>query len=239
MKRQNIRKLIIILSMLFFPITIYYLSPYVIIMGAMEGIINGSFIVFMAMLLGGIFFGRIFCAYLCPAGGIMECATLVNNNNPKQGWRNSIKYVTWFLWIIGVIASFLLHKKEISVDFFYLTDHGISIANIYGYIIYYGIILLFFIPAIISGKRALCYYLCWMAPFMILGNKLGRLLHIRQLKLISEKDACTQCHACDRKCPMGLKVSEKVQTGKMYDTECILCGECIDACPKKVINYKL
>jgi ferredoxin-type protein NapH len=239
MKRQNFRKLIIIISMLLFPITIFYLSPYVIIMGAMEGIINGSFIVFMVMLLGGIFFGRIFCAYLCPAGGIMECTTLVNNNSPKQGWRNNIKYVTWSLWVIGVIASFLLHKKEISVDFFYLTDHGISIANIYGYIIYYGIIFLFFIPAIISGKRALCHYLCWMAPFMILGNKLGRILHIRQLRLTSEKEACTQCHACDRKCPMGLKVSEKVQAGKMYDTECILCGECIDVCPKKVIQYEL
>lgn len=239
MKRQNVRKLIIIVSMMLFPITIYYLSPYVIIMGAMEGIINGSFIVFAAMLVGGIFFGRIFCAYLCPSGGLMECTTLINNKNPKQGWRNNIKYITWSLWIIGVIASFLFRKKELKIDFFFLTDHGISIANIYGYIIYYGIILLFFIPAVIAGKRAICHYLCWMAPFMVIGNKLGRLLHIRQLRLVSDKSQCTQCHACDKKCPMGLKVSEKVQTGRMYDPECILCGECIDTCPKKVINYKI
>ena len=239
MKRQKIRKLIIIISMLLFPITIYYLSPYVIIQGALEGIINGSFIVFATMLVGSIFFGRIFCAYLCPAGGVMECTTLVNNNNPKQGWRNNIKYAIWFLWIIGVVLSFLNRKKAITVDFFYFTDHGISVANIYGYIIYYGIILLFFIPAIVMGKRSLCHYLCWMAPFMVIGSKLGQLLHIPQLQLTAKKDACTQCHACDRKCPMGLKVSEKVQTGKMIDTECILCGECIDTCPKKVISYKM
>lgn len=41
-----------------------------------------------------------------------------------------------------------------------------------------------------TSKRALCHYLCWMAPFMVLGNKLRRLLHVRQLRLTSEKEAC-------------------------------------------------
>lgn len=42
MKRQNIRKLILIISMLLFPVTIWYMSPYLIIQGAMEGIVTGS-----------------------------------------------------------------------------------------------------------------------------------------------------------------------------------------------------
>ena len=238
MKRQNVRKLVIIISMLLFPITIYYFSPYLIIQGASEGIITGSFIVFAAMLVGSMLFGRIFCAYLCPAGGIMECAALINNKNPKQGWKNNIKYVTWFLWIAGIITAFVFRKKEITVDFFYATNHGISIANIYAYIVYYGIVFLFFIPAVIAGKRTLCHYLCWMAPFMVIGTKAGRLLHLKQLRLTSNKELCTNCHACDRYCPMGLKVNDKVQEENLYDAECILCGECIDHCPKKVINYK-
>jgi len=68
MKRQNIRKLILISAMLMFPITIYYLSPYVIIQGAIEGIITGSFVVFLLMLISSVFLGRLFCGYLCPAG---------------------------------------------------------------------------------------------------------------------------------------------------------------------------
>lgn len=239
MKRQNVRKLVIISSLLLFPITIYYLSPYLIIQGAIEGVINGSFIVFSAMLIGSMFFGRIFCSYLCPVGGLSECATLINDKAPKQGWRSKIKYVVWILWIIGVIISFLFHQKTITVDFFYMTEYGISIANIYGYIVYYGIILLFFIPAVIAGKRALCHYFCWMAPFMIIGSKLGQLLHIKQLRLSAKKDNCIICHLCDKNCPMSLKVCEKVQNGKMDDSECILCGACIDNCPKKVISYKM
>ncbi|MBP1754187.1 MAG: 4Fe-4S binding domain/4Fe-4S dicluster [Firmicutes bacterium] len=239
MKRQNVRKLIIISSMLLFPITIYYFSPYVIIQGALEGVITGSFIVFCAMLLGGIFFGRLFCAYLCPAGGIQECATMIQEKAPKQGWKNYIKYVIWALWISGVIISFIFRSNEISVNFFYMTDHGISVANIYGYIVYYGIILLFFLPAVLVGKRTMCHYICWMAPFMVIGSKLGTLLHIKQLRLEGSKDKCVNCHACDKACPMSLKVSQKVQNGNMRDSECILCGACIDGCPKKAICYRM
>lgn len=68
MKRQNVRKLILIISMLLFPLTIWYMSPYLIIQGATEGIVTGSFIVFLLMLLGSIFFGRLFCGWICPMG---------------------------------------------------------------------------------------------------------------------------------------------------------------------------
>jgi polyferredoxin len=239
MKRQNTRKLFLISALLLFPITIYYFSPYVIIQGALEGIITGSFIVFLVMLLSSFFFGRLFCAYLCPAGGIQECATSINGKSPKQGWKNNIKYIIWIVWIIGIVICFFLKKEKVTVDFFYLTDHGISISNIYGYIIYYGVVFLFFIPSVIFGKRVFCHYFCWMAPFMIIGRKIGNLFHIKAIRLIANKDACINCHICDKSCPMSLNVAEKVQSEKMEDNECILCGACIDSCPKNAITYKI
>lgn len=87
MNRQNIRKLILIISLLLFPITIWYMSPYLILQGVMEGIVSGSFIVFVCMLLGSVFLGRIFCGWLCPMGGMQECLFSVNEKVPKQGWR--------------------------------------------------------------------------------------------------------------------------------------------------------
>ena len=119
----------------------------------MEGIITGSFVVFTCMLLGSIFCGRLFCAWLCPMGGMQECLFAVNAKNLKQGWKNYIKYAIWTIWIIAVILCFIFRKKEITVDFFYMTDHGISISNIYNYVIYYGIIFLVLIPAVLFGKR--------------------------------------------------------------------------------------
>lgn len=239
MKRQNFRNLVLISALLLFPITIYYISPELIILAAMEGIVNGSFIVFLVIFVGSIFLGRLFCGYLCPAGEIQECAMLVNGKSPKQGWKNNIKYVIWLVWIIVIIICFIFRKQTITVDFFYMTDNGISIANIGDYFIYYGVIFLIFVPCIVFGKRIFCHYFCWIAPFMVLGSKIGNLLHIKRVRLYANKNVCINCHMCDKYCPMSLNVSAKVQMGEMDDNECILCGSCIDNCPKKAINYTI
>ena len=117
MKRQNIRKLLLIIAMLLFPIVMWYLSPYLIIQGAMEGIVSGSFIVFISLLIVSIFFGRLFCGWLCPMGGMQECLFAVNDKLPKQGWKNYIKYVIWIVWFSSIILCFVFSKKEIKSKF--------------------------------------------------------------------------------------------------------------------------
>lgn len=237
MKRQNLRKLLLIISLLLFPVTIWYMSPYLIIQGAMEGIVSGSFIVFVCMLLGSIFFGRIFCGWLCPMGGLQECLGSVNEKTPKQGWRNYIKIVIWIVWITAVILCFVFRKQEITIDFFYMTDHGISITEIYNYVIYYGVIFLVLIPAVLFGKRVFCHYFCWMAPFMIIGIKIRQVLHLPGLHVRLEEKNCISCGKCNKSCPMGLNVVELGKDGHDLGTECIQCGSCIDHCPKKALSY--
>lgn len=237
MKRQNLRKLLLIISLLLFPVTIWYMSPYLIIQGAMEGIVSGSFIVFVCMLLGSIFFGRIFCGWLCPMGGLQECLCSVNEKTPKQGWRNYIKIVIWIVWITAVILCFVFRKQEVSINFFYMTDHGISITEIYNYVIYYGVIFLVLIPAVLFGKRVFCHYFCWMAPFMIIGIKIRQVLHLPGLHVGLEEKKCISCGKCNKSCPMGLNVVELGKDGHHLGTECIQCGSCIDHCPKKALSY--
>ena len=36
---------------------------------------------------------------------------------------------------------------------------------------------------------------------------------------------------------MSLDIHAMVQNGTMGNSECILCGNCIDTCPKQVICY--
>lgn len=238
MNRQNIRKLVLIISMLLFPITIWYMSPYLIIQGAMEGIVSGSFIVFVCMLLGSIFFGRIFCGWLCPMGGMQECLFSVNETVPKQGWKNNVKYVIWTIWMIAIIICFIFRKEEVSIDFFYMTDHGISITEIYNYIIYYGVIFLILIPAVLFGKRTFCHYFCWMAPFMAIGTKIRGFLHLPGLHItVKHENHCVSCGKCNKICPMGIQVSKMISEGQVKSMECIQCGACIDGCPQKVLSY--
>jgi len=238
MKRQQIRKLFLLLALLLFPITIWYFSPALIMNALYLHILNGSFIVFSCMFVFALFFGRFFCGYLCPMGGMQECIAEINNKPAKAGWRNYIKFGIWIIWL-GLLAFFYFAGEgDLKIDFFFMTDHGISIAEIGNYVIYYGVIVLIFLPTLIHGRRASCHYICWMAPFMIVGSKLGKALHIPQLHVKAEKEKCISCGICNKNCPMGLDVKKMVnEKGTTYNAECINCGKCIDNCPKKVLSY--
>lgn len=238
MARQKARKLLLTVALLFFPVTLYYFSPALIFNAGLSGIINGSFIVFVLMFLLSIPFGRLFCGYLCPAGGLQECAFTINGNKAKQGWKNNIKYIIWAVWLLAVACCYFYSRKAIKIDFFFETTNGISVSTIQSYIIYYGIVLLIFIPSILFGKRIFCHYLCWMAPFMVLGTKLRRLLHLPGLHIKSKNISnCISCDKCNKSCPMGLNVSKLIKDGQIENLECIQCGACIDSCPRKVLSY--
>lgn len=238
-KRQSIRKLMIIISFILFPITLYYFSPYIIIDGISLGILTGSFFVFLALLIGSIFFGRIFCGWICPAGGLQEICSMANNNRNKGKWRKIIKYIIWIPWILVIVAMALYAGGINRIDFFYQTDHGISVSNPYGYIIYYGVIFLVVILSIFGGRRSFCHSACWMAPFMQIGISLRKGFKLPGLKLDTDQDKCISCNQCTKICVMSLDVMELVKKGEIIDLDCSLCGECIDICPKNVIKYSM
>ena len=55
--RQRIRKALVILAFLSFPVTMNFLSPYVIIDAAQQGFVNGSLVMFGLMFLSSLFLG--------------------------------------------------------------------------------------------------------------------------------------------------------------------------------------
>ncbi|MBN2119014.1 MAG: 4Fe-4S binding protein, partial [Anaerolineales bacterium] len=77
--RQRIRKALIIISLLLFPVTMNYFSPYVIIDSASQGIVNASLIMFGLQFLLALFLGRLWCGWVCPAGGLAEICFPINN----------------------------------------------------------------------------------------------------------------------------------------------------------------
>jgi len=87
-RRQKIRKAIILISFLLLPITINYCSPYLMIEGASQGIIAGSFITFALFFLVSLFLGRAFCAWVCPAGSVQEWCFAVNDKEARGGRFN-------------------------------------------------------------------------------------------------------------------------------------------------------
>jgi len=231
------RKAIIFISLLLFPVTMNFISPYVIIDGAMQGIITGSFIVFGLMFVASLFVGRLWCAWLCPAAGLQEACFMIQSKPARGGKLNWIKWGIWIVWIGFIAYAALSAGGYTTVNFLHLTETGISVDEPFKYITYYMVVGTIFVLSVTAGKRAFCHYGCWMAPFMILGRKIRNALNTPALRLQAQPEKCINCHKCTKACPMSLDVNAMVQSGRMENSECILCGNCIDTCPKQVIRY--
>ena len=196
--RQRVRKALLIGSFLLFPVIMNYFSPYVIIDGASQGIINGSFIVFGLLLLSSLFLGRAWCGWLCPAGGLGEICQAANDqpvNGKKIDW---IKWAIWVPWLVIIIVMAVSAGGYRSVNFTLDTVNGISVAGdadrpaLFAYIIYYIVVGLFAGLSIFAGRRAGCHTICWMAPFMILGRKARNLAAWPSLRLEAAARAVQQ-----------------------------------------------
>ena len=235
--RQRFRKLLLLVSFLLFPITLYYFSPALIIQGAAEGIVNASFIVFGLMFLSALFVGRLWCGWLCPAGALQEFGQSINNRPTPGGKFNWVKWFIWLPWIALIAVMAVQAGGYRTVDPLYQLEGGVTIAQPYWYMVYYIVVAVFLGLALIFGRRAGCHTLCWMAPFMILGHKLRNLGRWPALRLVAEPAACSNCQACTRNCPMSLDVNAMVQRGDMEDSECVLCGNCVDGCTKDAIRF--
>ncbi len=235
--RQRIRKALVILAFLSFPITMNFLSPYVIIDGAMNGIVNGSLVMFGLMFLSSLFLGRAWCGWVCPGAGMQEIVEPVNNravNPDKIDW---IKWLIWIPWVSLIVWLAIRAGGYSSVNLLYLTESGISVDESVKYIIYYGVIFLFVGLAAFAGRRVGCHTICWMSPFMIIGRWIRNRFGWASLRLVADASECSDCKLCNKYCSMSLEVDAMVLSGNMEHTECILCGTCVDNCTKKAIRY--
>ena len=238
-RRQRIRAATLLLSLLLFPITMNYLSPYLIIDSASRGIINASFVIFVLLFVTAfIFFGRAWCGWVCPAGAASEVCFPIQNK-PFNNRLNWIKWVVWGVWLAAIILIVVSAGGYHTIDLLYMTETGISVSEPAMYIVYYAVTGIFITLSLTLGKRGGCHSICWMAPFMILGRKLSNLLRLPALRLKAESSACTACRRCTTACPMSLEVHRMAAQNSMEHSECILCGNCVDACPHDVLRFQI
>lgn len=241
-RRQAIRRTLLLLSFIAFPVTMNYFSPYLIVDSGFRGIVNGSAIVFASMFAGSLVFGRLWCGWACPAAGLQE--PLLRVNGRRVGRRaDVVKWLIWVPWIALVVFAVVRAGGYTSVDPLYGTVGGISVAGdaerpvVAAFAIYFAVVGLFFALALTVGRRGGCHTACWMAPFMISGRALRNTAGWPSLRLVADASRCRQCGTCTAACPMSIDVQSLVARGSMEHSECALCATCVDSCPNRVIRY--
>ncbi len=238
-RRQRVRQALVLLSFLLFPITLNFLSPYLIVAGAAQGIITGSFILFGALFIGSLLFGRLWCGWICPGAGMAELTAPINGAPFRSTRADWIKWAIWAPWVLLIAALVIGAGGYRSVNPLFMTESGISVDEPVKYVVYFAVVGLFVSLALAFGRRAGCHTICWMAPFMILGRGLRNRLGLPALQLTTDPSACVRCTSCTSTCPMSLPVSALVQTGRIEHPECILCGTCADGCHKHAIRFAI
>ena len=235
--RQNIRKWILVISFLLVPITIFYISPIVIMMGAAAGVATGSLLLYILLFVLSLVVARLWCGWLCPMGGWQEICSPVMKHTVKEAWRNYVKYGVTVLWLAMIAYSFYGAGGIRAVDPFFGTVNGISITSLPVLMIVGMIFAFIFIVAYFTGRRGFCHVFCPIAALMITGRKIRNLIGWPALQLSADATRCIDCNSCSKNCPMGLDVNGMVREEKMENAECIICASCADACPNNVISY--
>jgi ferredoxin-type protein NapH len=235
--RQRIRRIIIFISLLIFPLTLNYFSPYVSIDGAFKGIVSGSVLVFLVMFLSGMLFGRAWCSWVCPVAGLSELCMTVNNKQVSVRRLRIIRYSIFTVWFAVLISGFVFAGGIKGVNPLHLTENVITVDEPLKYITYYMVLFIFFGLTMWIGKRGACHTICWMSPFLVGGYLFGKKLNIPQLRIRTNPSGCIDCKKCNYKCPMSIDVNSEVKSGEIKSLDCIICCECVDVCPKRVLEY--
>jgi len=228
------------------PVTLYYFSPYLPFMGLMEGLVAGSIFVFAAQFFTSIFIGRIFCGWLCPAGAVQSFSFMANPRKVNRLRMQWVKFALWLPWLAAWISLALsatgLKKAPLKSDFFYQLESGISISSPGAYFIYLSVLTLILSISLLLGRNGFCHTSCWMAPFMVVGQKLGVIFKLPGLYMKSNKGNCTACGSCSNVCPMSLDMASMAQEKMSGDEariahhDCIYCMRCADICSSSVLK---
>ncbi len=81
--------------------------------------------------------------------------------------------------------------------------------------------------------RFFCRYLCPTGAMSSPFNKIS-MVHIHK-----DPWGCTKCHVCYTNCPMRVReVLDEDKKERLGDVDCIMCGECIQRCPERVLTIR-
>ncbi|MDD4028454.1 MAG: 4Fe-4S binding protein [Caldisericia bacterium] len=187
-----------------------------------------SLILLLSILVTSFLFRRSFCGQFCPLGTLQELFSSMGNQIKSIGVLRKKTKKDSFRWTkYIVIAAFIAVPWFTSSLFFRSIDPWVAYAHIttleiFGLFLWGFLILLFSLLGSFIWDRFFCKYLCPLGGFLSILSPLG------MFRIVRNTTHCTSCNKCNVVCPMNIDVCH---LDEITDSECIMCFQCIDACP--------
>jgi polyferredoxin len=187
-----------------------------------------SFILLAATIVVALVFRRVFCGKICAFGALQELfgrlgkAVFRKSFTVPAAIDKPARYLKYLALAGIVILSAVTGQLIIRpYDPWAAWNHLLSVELISGFLVGLIVLVVSLVGSLLYD-RFFCKYLCPMGGFLGLINRLGWFR-------VKRNDAtCTHCMACNKVCPVNIKVESMVQ---VQTSECIACNLCVNACP--------
>ncbi len=219
--------------------TVHALCPFGGMATLYKTLADGSFVrrtqASAVILLGGtlllaLVFRRAFCGWICPLGAMQELFAAIGR---KLGWRRDLganpidANLRWLKYLILVVILVFTYATAELV--FAPYDPWAAYAHLSAgwgeiseeFLVGFVVLVVAVLGSVVV-QQPFCRYLC---PF---GGLLGLISRIGVTRVVRDTDTCVHCHACDKACPVDIRVEAMPQ---VLTGECTMCGKCVDACP--------
>lgn len=187
-------------------------------------IVTGNMLLWLALfavsLIAALFFGRVYCGYVCPMHTLMIPAEWLSKKlklqtNNKPNWlQNGV-----FAWVFLVVsaAAMLLSQKLLHIN--------LPILPIW--LVISVLVTLRYKPEVFHNL---------ICPFGALQKTIGKFaIFTKQV----DKTACIGCKKCEKVCPStAIRVDIRDKKAEISSKLCHQCTNCADVCPVSAIYYK-
>ncbi len=210
-------------------------------LGILPTSINNLLIAFIPFIIIGIFFGRGFCAWICPFGGLNEALA----TSKKERWTlnflrvetattNGLRFSGLKPWVKDVKYAFLAAVILLSIPLAYPVACALCpLLWFSSWPAFWVVMVLVAVFAIILPLMNRRSWWCQICPF---GALLSLLNKVSLFRVRINKTKCTKCLKCARECRMFALTPQAIEVRGAPDADCIRCHQCAEACPTEAID---
>ena len=181
--------------------------------------------------VSGLLAGRVFCGWACPMGAVQDLLGRIPKLRafklPRFGRADRVLKALKYAMLLLAIVGFYALNQRFAIPVRGHADWSFDAARVswLTYDTFSRVRVLLIVGGVVLAvivTRAWCRYLCPLGALLALGNR------ISLFRLRRDKALCSGCDKYPREC-------------RTYTTpgtaDCVLCGDCIEGCPRNAIGF--
>lgn len=217
----------------FLPISALVGLKRLVLTGRWDAVHPAGLAVLLAALATSLLARKAFCSWVCPVGAISRALEWLGRRTLwRRRWPavpraldlplSGLKYLLlgFFAWAVLVrmplaaVEAFLRSPYNLAADarmLRFFTSPSATVVAVLGGLVALSLVV----------KHAWCRWLC---PY---GALLGLASALSPLSIRRDPEACNDCRACSRACPVEIPVHARL---RVLSPECTGCLSCVSAC---------